>query len=199
MGEEPATRADQLPYSPPIPLRPPPGPRLWSHALTEHLLAPLRVWLVAVDPLEVAAAHAVAHGGDTGARARSTELCSPVAGCPLLAGTSGPGRGRGGGRGRGFGASWADLGRVAVVPPEPKKSGLEDAAVPAPWQPCRSHCGTPRVLDSLTAWRCPLPLAGCALRCAPVSAPGWPHHGAPFTLCSRRGPLGLLILASWSP
>lgn len=128
VGEEPAARADQLPYSPPIPLRPPPGPRLWSHALTEHLLAPLRVWLVAVDPLEVAAALAVAHGGDTGARARSTELCSPVAGCPLLAGTSGPGRGRGGGRGRGLGASWADLGRVAVVPPEPKKPGLGDAA-----------------------------------------------------------------------
>lgn len=50
----------------PPPSRPPgTGP-----ALTEHLLAALRVRLVGVDPLEVAAARAVAHGG-AGSAARS--------------------------------------------------------------------------------------------------------------------------------
>lgn len=64
--KNPGARTKQLSLCPPIPFRPP-GPQLWSHALTEHLLAPLRVRLVVVDPLEVAAARAVAHGGDTGA------------------------------------------------------------------------------------------------------------------------------------
>ena len=42
-------------------------------ALTEYLLAPLRVRLVRVDPLEVAAAHPVAHGG-AGSAALSAQL-----------------------------------------------------------------------------------------------------------------------------
>lgn len=55
-------------------------------ALTEHLLAPLRVRLVRVDPLEVAAARAVAHGGAGSAalrarllrRARLRGTCRPA-------------------------------------------------------------------------------------------------------------------------
>lgn len=45
--------------------------QLDSRALTEHLLAPLGVRLVAVDPLEVAAGRAITHGGDVGALASS--------------------------------------------------------------------------------------------------------------------------------
>lgn len=45
--------------------------QLGSLALTEHLLAPLGVRLIAVDPLEVAACRAVTHGEDVGALASS--------------------------------------------------------------------------------------------------------------------------------
>lgn len=45
--------------------------QLGSHALTKHLLAPVSVRLVAVDPLEVAAGCAITHGEDLGALASS--------------------------------------------------------------------------------------------------------------------------------
>lgn len=75
-----------------VALPPLPGRGRGGRALTEHLLAALRVRLVGVDPLEVAAARAVAHGG-SGARGTAglSSTCRPA--CAARGKGWGPGAG----------------------------------------------------------------------------------------------------------
>lgn len=75
-GERPPGTGPAPPLVPGLP------PRWGRRVLTEHLLAPLSVGLVRVDPLEVAAARTVAHGGaGSAAGARGARLGSaPPAG-----------------------------------------------------------------------------------------------------------------------